>query len=207
MFTNFLISKASGYLAVAMLGFVVVLTLALWFTNHRLENAQNKLGTLRAEVTQAQAETASVRKAAQKTNQSNLATIAECQAVNAQNAAQRIEVDDRAKAAIARSREYETQLASQEAKYEALSTQLRTIDGPLSDDLVGWLCSPAANCADRNRNGDAGERGDRAGAAGTDETRTGTTVTTRRLANVYRQTVGSLMLCNDRLLKISELVQ
>lgn len=194
-------------MAVAMIGFVVVLTVTLWITNKRLDHAQTKLGTVKTELAQSLALAKSIRAQARATNLANLQTIAECQAVNAENAAQRENVKLRADTAIAKAREYEKQLKTQEARYEALSTQLLTLDGPLPDDLVGWLCGPGANCADRNKNSDAGPGSYRAGSSGTDAARTGPAVSTRRLAEVYRSTVNSLMVCNDRLGQIAGLVQ
>jgi len=209
MFGKFLLSPISGYIAVGMIALVLVLSASLWFTNNRLEKAQEKIVTVRAELAQAKVETDNIRKAAEQVNEDNLKTIATCQEINAQNAAQRDQVKQRADDAVAKVREFERKLKTQEARYEVLSTQLRTIDDPLSGDLTGWLCSPGINCADRNPGGTTGQGSDRAGAQGVDGADTGaaTNPSTRRLAEVYRQTVSSLMLCNDRLVRISELVQ
>lgn len=197
--------KMFGYLSMGAI--IAVLSLALWTTNHRLDKAHEKIGTQKEQIAQVEAKLKDTKAKAKKVNEANLATIQTCQETNAKNTAQREEAKAKAANAVAKAHGFEKQLSIMRQKYEIATTERRTLDDPLPDSLTGWLCEPAVNCLDRNQAGDSDAGENRASAGRTDQASAHSTAnpSTRQLANVYRKTVGSMMICNNRLEQISHL--
>jgi len=129
LFTRFIASPISGYLAVAMGALVLVLSVSLWISNHRLDNARIEAFSLRGQLG-----------LAVSANQTNLDTIKACEAINAVNAAQRQDAANKAMAAELRAAELEQLLIdSMGDTFEPQDTECRKLDEPLPADFIDWL--------------------------------------------------------------------
>ena len=116
------------YLAGILAGMLLFAGAEVWILQGRLSNAKE---TLHKTIEQRD-EARDANKAAQK-------AIAQCKAINAQNAAQREAVKERAAAAIARADALAAKL-SEVKPIETTDTECRRLDQPLPVSYVKQLC-------------------------------------------------------------------
>ena len=129
MFARFIASPISGYIAVAMGALVLVLSVSLWISNHRLDNARIEAFSLRGQLV-----------LAVSANQSNLDTIKACETINAVNAAQRQDAAEKANAAELRAAELEKLLTDSIGDtFEPKDEECHKLNESLPADFIDWL--------------------------------------------------------------------
>lgn len=135
MFSKFLLSPLSGYLAVAMATVVLGLTTALWWQDRKLTKVNRGLAVSQANTQTALTVNATIRE-----------TLDSCQETNAFNAAQRELAAERADAAVNRADLFEAHVTELLAKQYEPDTECRTLTERLPTDYIDWVCIPGANC-------------------------------------------------------------